>query len=75
MDKQEATKLISEKIREAEKLISEAENISDQSGVGFSWDMAYGMGGYYQPASDPSWTDSSSCYEDTGGWQASSEMC
>jgi hypothetical protein len=76
MDKQEATKLISEKITAAYALISEAEAISEQSGVGFNFDLTYGMGGHYLPQSQAAEWFSSDCYgEERGGWQASSQSC
>lgn len=49
MDKQEASKVIAEKLAQAEELIHECENIADETGVGFSWHLAYGMGGWYNP--------------------------
>jgi hypothetical protein len=49
LDKQEANKIIAEKIAQAEALIKECEVIADKTGVGFSWDLAYGMGGWYNP--------------------------
>jgi hypothetical protein len=75
MDRQEATKLIAEKVQEAYRLINEAAEISDQSGVGFGFNVAYGMGGYYQPNSDPDWSSSDFYGEYHSGWQASSQSC
>lgn len=76
MDRQEATKLIAEKINAAQALINEAEEISNESGVGFDWDLAYGMGGWYnpKPKDESEWT-SSDYYEEDYGWQASSQSC
>ncbi len=52
MTKQEATKAISEKTAQAMKLIREAEQIANESGEGFRFSVAYGMGGSYHPRSD-----------------------
>jgi hypothetical protein len=49
MDKQEANKVIAEKLSQAQALIRECEAIADETGVGFSWNLAYGMGGWYNP--------------------------
>lgn len=49
LDKQEANKIIAEKLAQAEALIKECEELANQTGVGFSWDLAYGMGGWYNP--------------------------
>lgn len=49
MTQKEAEQLIKQKVKEAEALISEAESLADEHNVGFSWDLAYGMGGWYEP--------------------------
>lgn len=37
----------------AEKCLGEACLVADDTGIGFSWDIAYGMGGYYTPVPKP----------------------
>lgn len=43
--KEEIKRLLSE----SRKLIDEATKIANEYGEGFSWNLAYGMGGYYYP--------------------------
>lgn len=66
-----------ELVRQAEEMIREAEKLSDELGKGFSWSLAYGMGGYYRAAGDPDYDDSD--YEDSdstsGEWVSSSANC
>lgn len=59
MTKEEASKAISSLISEAQAKITEAELLSDEHELGFSWDLSYGMGGWYE----------------SGEWQASSQSC
>lgn len=75
-DKNQAKQEIDKKLKEAHDLISECENLADQHGLGFSWDLAYGMGGWYQgkPADVPD-RDEDDYYESDYGWQASSQGC
>lgn len=67
-------------VKEAYDKLEEATKLSDEIGEGFSWDLAYGMGGYYRAAGDPDWS-SSSCYEESdaeepsGEWVSSSQSC
>lgn len=57
----EANQRISDKLEQAQKLVSEAEEIADEFNIGFSMDLGgYGMGGWY---------------EANEGWQASSQSC
>lgn len=67
--------------QQAYDLIKQCEAIADESGCGFSWDIAYGMGGYYNPRKpdkldeskyDP---DSGEWSESDGGWASSSSNC
>ena len=62
-------------VKEAEEKIREAEELSDELGEGFSWSLAYGMGGYYQAAGEYDDSD----YEDSdsrnGEWVSSSANC
>lgn len=48
--KKEALEKISEKTKEAMRLIREAQEIADAAHVDFSFDVAWGMGGWYVPA-------------------------
>jgi hypothetical protein len=66
---EEASKLIAEKIAQAEALIKECEKLGKENDVSFSWNLAYGMGGYYGPA----WGSSSE--EEEWAWNSSSESC
>lgn len=59
IDRREAIRQISELTNQARALIRDAEKIADDSGVEFGWDIAYGMGGWYE----------------SGEWHASSESC
>lgn len=66
-----------ELVNEARRNIEEAEKLSDELGDGFSWSLAYGMGGYYKAAGDPDYEDSD--YENSdssvGEWVSSSQNC
>lgn len=66
MTKEEANKLISEKINAAYALITEASELADEHKLDFSFDVAYGMGGTY--VGDPDkWQEP--------GWNPSSQSC
>lgn len=81
-EKKEALEKIEKLKEKALKLISEAEEIATEAGVTFSWDLAYGMGGWFRPkreagknedgelTSDEDYADS-----DEGGWESSSSNC
>ena len=69
MDDKEANKVIAKKLMEAEALIRECEKIADEHKLGFSWDLAYGMGGWY--SGNPEARDA---YSDSG-WSSSSSSC
>lgn len=71
MDKQEANKLIAEKLQQIDALYAECEKLADEYGVYFSVDgPTYGMGGSYNPNRSEEWGDGS---ED--GWLASAHSC
>lgn len=78
MDRKEATAELGKIVQEIYALVHKAETISDESGVGFSLDISYGMGGWYNPKrkegdateDDDGWYESSE-----GGWMASSQSC
>lgn len=62
--------------KEAMGKLNEAEKIADENGIGFSWDLAYGMGGWYNPKTkneDGSWNESNE--DGDAGWQSSSNSC
>lgn len=54
-----ARQKIADYIIEAERSVQEAEFVADKFGIGFSWDLAYGMGGWYE----------------SGSWYSSSQDC
>lgn len=39
---------ISRLVTEAHDLLRQAEKLADEAGIGFSFDVEYGMGGYYE---------------------------
>jgi hypothetical protein len=49
MDKREVAAKIAELTRQAHALIDEAERLADESGVDFTFSVAWGMGGHYYP--------------------------
>ena len=59
IDRQEAVARISELTNQAREILREAEAIADQAEVSISWDLAYGMGGWYE----------------SGEWRSSSSSC
>jgi hypothetical protein len=76
-DKKDLYTELKTKVSAAYAALQEATDFADKHGLGFSWDVSYGMGGYYQgkgTEEDPSW-DHSSCSEDDYGWRASSQSC
>lgn len=56
----QARENITELVEQAYEKIGEAEKLASKYNVGFSFNVEYGMGGYYDP---------------TDGWQASSNSC
>lgn len=70
-NQQEANALIAERLELAQALISECESIADKAKVGFSWDLAYGMGGWYEPKNG----EVNRYGDEIGGWQSSSSSC
>jgi hypothetical protein len=59
LTEQEATALISAKTTAAYALIKEAEDIAREHSLSFQFDVAYGMGGWFE----------------SGEWQPSSQSC
>jgi hypothetical protein len=75
MSKEEANKLISQKMQEAKNLISECEKLADEHGLSFSTPVdEYGMGGTFygkgQADENGEWENSSE-----SGWVSSSASC
>ena len=67
-----ADKQITDLLSQARSLISQAENIADENGVTFCFNLEYGMGGTYYPhgrENDHEWESS---FE---GWVSSSSQC
>ena len=76
INKQDASKKIAELIAQAQKLVYEAENVADESGVGFSMNLGdYGMGGYYEPTPPGEENTENEYGESEYGWRASSQSC
>ncbi len=76
MSKEEANKLLAEKLKAASDLIKECETLADEHGLSFSSPVGeYGMGGQFYgrgPANeDGEWEESDSNY----GWVSSSANC
>jgi hypothetical protein len=59
ISKEDAQKLISDKIEQAYALIRECEGLATEHGLYFSFDLEYGMGGSF----------------DEGEWHPSSQSC
>jgi hypothetical protein len=59
LTEEEATILMAEKVSAAYALIAEAEKIATEHSLSFSWEIAYGMGGWFE----------------SGEWRASSQSC
>lgn len=78
MTKEEASKMISEKIQIAYDAIKEAEELADEYGLEMSFNPAYGMGGWYYGKNSEAW-DSDDAADDgnaeRGYWMASSRSC
>lgn len=73
----EASGLIAEQLKIAQRAVSEAEAIADASGQSFSMELSgYGMGGWYTPAPKKPDDAGDDWYSsDEGGWQSSSSSC
>jgi len=77
----EANEKIADLIKKAYDLIAEAEVVAEEAGTGFSFELAYGMGGWYtskkQKREDAGVSDDDEDWEpsDESGWTASSQSC
>ncbi len=59
MSKEEANKKLSEMVAEVYAKLAEVQSFADEHNLGFSLDVEYGMGGYYEE----------------GEWHPSSQSC
>lgn len=76
MTLKEGLEKISELTKQAYALIAEAEKIADATGAEFSFDLAYGMGGWYRGQPEGASPDATDKWGDPiYGWQASSQSC
>lgn len=76
MNKQEANAKIAELIKEAGKLIADAEALADTYGLMFSSPVgAYGMGGDYYGKGTTDYPAESWYPSTDDGWQSSSASC
>ena len=77
MTKEEAAKVIAEKLEQAEILLNEAADIADKTGLDFSWDNPGGGGYYYVGKDSEEWSESEAADEDpeAGYWRSSSHYC
>lgn len=73
--RKEAQEKIAELTNQAEKLIDEATLIADGAGISFSWDLAYGMGGSYEPIGSTDWDWGANTIRKQGEWVSSSSQC
>ncbi len=71
LKKEEMTKMYN-KIKEAQAALNEACKIADENSFSFGWDLAYGMGGYYEGKGTKSFRNS---VRKEGEWVSSSENC
>lgn len=60
-DKLTSKEQINQLLDEAYAAIASAESIADENDLGFSWELAYGMGGYYDGEEGEWHSSSSSC--------------
>jgi hypothetical protein len=67
MSKQEASAAIAELVQQAYGFINAAEKIADEHELSFSFDIAYGMGGTYDPTYEQEYSE--------GNWHPSSQSC
>lgn len=70
---------IDDLVREAYSIIRQAEELANDNDLKFSFDISYGMGGTFYPASevkDDDWLrDELYLDVESGGWVASSQTC
>jgi len=73
--RENAAKLIAEKVTAAENLIKDAEKIANKYGLSFRHSVAYGMGGEYEGDKNlrtDRWGDADPAED---GWSPSSHSC
>ena len=77
-DVKKASQKISELVAGAYDSLSEAQELADEYGLMFSFEPAYGMGGWYTGKGNPDWSESdadNSGDNESGYWMASSQSC
>lgn len=62
-------------VEEAYAKITEAEKIADENDIGFSFSLAYGMGGYYRPQLPGAEEKLDDWGESETGWRSSTASC
>lgn len=77
MTKEEAKKKIEELKEKAQRALWDAEIIADEHGITFDFEITYGAGATYYPASEvDDWMkEDLGLSDDEGAWISSSQMC
>lgn len=75
MNKDEIRKQRDALVKQAHANIVQAEELSDKIQEGFNWELAYGMGGYYEAAGEYDSSDYDSSDATSGSWVPSSHSC
>lgn len=78
LSKEDAEKLMHEKVSEAYAALAEAKLIADAHWMSFDFSPCYGMGGYYNgahPSDDGTEDDDDDGYYGEHGWNPSSQSC
>ena len=76
-NKAKASAEIAEHVKAAYASLAASEALADKFGEEFSFNPAYGMGGWYRPkhTDESTWDESDSEWSSSGGWQSSSSNC
>lgn len=75
-NEKQANEKITSLIQDAYASLNEAESIADKWGLSFSFEVTYGMGGYYTGKVEERWWESDFGYDKgTMGWLPSSRSC
>lgn len=77
MNKQEAEAKIKSLKKKAQQALWDAEVLADEHGIVFDFEITYGAGATYYPASEvDEWMkEDMGLGEDEGAWISSSQMC
>lgn len=77
MTKEEAEKKIKALKKKAQETLWEAEVLADEHGIVFDFEITYGAGATYYPASEvDDWMkEDLGLADDEGAWISSSQMC